>query len=62
MTAFLSKARSIAAQTVGALRRAEVVALTGAALIALGVGQIYPPAGLITGGILLILAAMDSRS
>jgi hypothetical protein len=37
------------------------VAFTGMWLITLGVYTLFPPAGLIVGGVLLILAATDMR-
>lgn len=40
---------------------AEWVAVAGAALVAFGVGDIYGPAGAITGGVLLILGALAAK-
>ncbi|HVK25224.1 MAG TPA: hypothetical protein VM677_28030 [Actinokineospora sp.] len=40
---------------------AEWTAVAGAALVAFGVGDIYGPAGLITGGALLILGAIAAK-
>ena len=57
MREFLSKAHNSVT-----LLRAQLIALAGAALVSVGVGMIFLPAGLITGGALLILAAVDSRS
>jgi hypothetical protein len=55
MMAFLSNARKVIAS-------APFVALVGAGFIAYGAAEIYRPAGWIVGGLLLILAAWDSRS
>lgn len=34
---------------------ATIVQITGAAIIALGIGLVFPPAGIITAGILALL-------
>ena len=60
MKAFLSKATGFLSKVQSL--RVQLVALGGAALVSVGVGMIFLPAGVITGGVFLILAAVDSRS
>ena len=57
MRAFLSNA----ARLVRSVPVSPLIALAGMACISFGVALIYLPAGIITGGLLLIAAAIDSR-
>ena len=57
MQAFASKLLA----HVRAIPVSPIIGLLGMALLSLGVAYVYLPAGLITGGVLLILAAVDMR-
>lgn len=57
MTGFLRKAGAF---TVRAITYPIALAVAGASLLSYGASLIYYPAGFVTGGILLLLAAWDA--
>lgn len=61
MKAFISKLAGFVS-VVFTLSVTPVLAIFGAALLSYGAYLIYHPAGFIVGGIMLLLAAIDSSS